>query len=415
MFWSSQPRAFVPRYQLQQRGLLRLRTRAAARYIVHTDVAQFYGSIYTHSVPWALITKQQAKLRRRDRNVLGNQIDFALRNGQSAQTVGIPIGPDTSLLVAETVLRAVDNAIVQRLGNVVGFRYIDDYELAFPTLQDAECALGVVESALHHFELHLNAKKTRIEEVPAALDHTWVHRVREARPVAGSEAEIRRFAAVSFENAAEHQDHSVLKFALASLRGIAPTGRRAAQVAQAFAFNAISSSPSAVSSALAVLGEIESHGYPVSRDRLGEILAAQVDRYVAVLRPNEVAWALWGALAFDIPLKVPADLSRVEDDIVALLTLDGIDRGLWSTATTTWQSWMTAEELRGPHWLAAYEANVKGWLPSAAGGDHVAADTIFSVLKKNDIYFYDRTLSSAPITPSAALSLPGGTIGDFYA
>jgi hypothetical protein len=41
----------------------------------------------------------------------------------------------------------------------------------------------------------------------------------------------------------------------------------------------------------------------------------------------------------------------------------------------------SADALYDEHWLLAYEANVKGWLPSVSGTDHVAADPNFGFLK----------------------------------
>lgn len=341
MFWPSHGRAFVPRYSLDARTRLRLRTRSAARWVVHTDVAQFYGSIYTHSIPWALHGKASAKSNKNNFGMLGNRLDLAVRNGQDMQTIGVPIGPDTSLVVAETILKSVDMAVQTASSEAVGFRFIDDFEISFLARRDAERCLSVIESALHQFELSLNPKKTRIEEVPATLNSTWVDRLREVRPTGPrvSAREVERLASVAFECAAMNPHDSVLKFALATLTGLVPKDREAAQHLQALAFNAISSSPSAVSRALGALGAVEAAGHRVSRDRLAAVLGAQLQRYVEVLRPNETAWALWGALAFDVALTVPAELGQLEDDVVALLALDGLHRGLWQVDTRIWERW----------------------------------------------------------------------------
>lgn len=49
-------------------------------YVLHTDISDCYGSIYTHSVPWALHTKTVAKANRDDNNLIGNTIDKHLRD-----------------------------------------------------------------------------------------------------------------------------------------------------------------------------------------------------------------------------------------------------------------------------------------------------------------------------------------------
>jgi len=158
-------RALVPR--LSHRMLPRLRARrfVGCRYFLHTDINQFYPSIYTHSIPWALHGKAFAKANMNQTQ--GDLIDRALRNQQDGQTVGIPIGPDSSLVVAEVVLTAVDLAIAARRPR--GFRLIDDYELGFSTLADAEQALMELQGTLAEYELNLNPRKTRIVEGPLPL------------------------------------------------------------------------------------------------------------------------------------------------------------------------------------------------------------------------------------------------------
>ena len=53
------------------------------------------------------------------------------------------------------------------------------------------------------------------------------------------------------------------------------------------------------------------------------------------------------------------------------------------------------------------ERNVKGWLPSSAGADHIASDANFSFLKSSGVYFYDRALAMPPVETDVPLpSLP---------
>jgi Reverse transcriptase (RNA-dependent DNA polymerase) len=413
--WKS-VRALIPRYKLQEKIKLRLRSRRSARYVLHTDISQFYGSIYTHSLPWALHSKPTAKAKRNDMSLLGNRIDRALRNGHDGQTVGIPIGPDSSLLVAETLLRAVDDSLRNSAGTpIVGFRYIDDIELSFTSLGVAERVVGIIEAILHGYELALNPKKTRIEEVPSPLESPWVENLREATPYKTiDERGVRKLSAIAFELASRYPQDSVLKFAIACVGSATPKDDRSAQYLQSFAFNAISASPTAVSRALDLLVTLETTGHPVNREILADVLNAQLARYVELARENEIAWALWGALAFGVKLSLPPGIEAIEDDVVALLALDGQSRNLWTIDTPVWAEWMNEDELQARHWLVAYEANVKGWLPTIAGGDHVGNHQTFATLKANGVSFYDST-RAALVRPPAATAAPGGTIGEFYA
>lgn len=63
---------------------------------VKTDISRFYGTIYTHSIPWLIHTKPVAKANRQNYSMLGNALDRDLRGSNSGQTVGIPIGNKTN-------------------------------------------------------------------------------------------------------------------------------------------------------------------------------------------------------------------------------------------------------------------------------------------------------------------------------
>ena len=66
--------------------------------------------------------------------------------------MGIPIGPDISLAIAETLLGAVDQELLKKL-KVRGLRYIDDYELSIDSLAEAERLQGALQEVLSDFEL----------------------------------------------------------------------------------------------------------------------------------------------------------------------------------------------------------------------------------------------------------------------
>lgn len=52
-----------------------------------------------------------------------------------------------------------------------------------------------------------------------------------------------------------------------------------------------------------------------------------------------------------------------------------------------WSKRLKEEDLKGRHWLLAYEAPMHNWL----GGDttHIEKCGFFSQLRENDVYFYD--------------------------
>lgn len=170
--------ACIPSMQrLHERKILES---AGFRYMLRTDVSRFFPTVYTHSVPWALHTKSVAKRNRKiTAKYFGNLIDQALRQGQDEQTMGLPIGPDTSHVIAEAIATSVDLLLKNALRSwPAGFRYVDDYFLFFPTLAEAESALAALSRALKEFELQINFEKTHVGPVSEIADDYWTHQLR---------------------------------------------------------------------------------------------------------------------------------------------------------------------------------------------------------------------------------------------
>ena len=102
-----------------------------------------YGSLYTHSISWALHTKEVCKERKNNwekykktKPLLGDLIDQLVRAGRSGQTNGISQGSVVMDFLAELVLGYVDTIISKKLNNegIENYkilRYRDDYRNFF--------------------------------------------------------------------------------------------------------------------------------------------------------------------------------------------------------------------------------------------------------------------------------------------
>src|SRR5690606_12117413 len=58
-------------------------------HLLHTDVTDCYGSLYPHSISWALHGVAEAKEKKGKSSLLGNKIDFHIQAGRYGQTNGI--------------------------------------------------------------------------------------------------------------------------------------------------------------------------------------------------------------------------------------------------------------------------------------------------------------------------------------
>jgi hypothetical protein len=93
---------------------------------------------------------------------LGNRLDVAVRKGQDNQTLGIPVGPDTSRILAEIIGVSIDQYVRENLGidQTRAFRNIDDWYIGFDNAGEAEDAIATLATGCRMFELELNADKT---------------------------------------------------------------------------------------------------------------------------------------------------------------------------------------------------------------------------------------------------------------
>src|SRR5438128_6532414 len=80
-------RALEATNDLGKHPLFRAQRSIGARYLLKTDIARFYPSIYTHSLPWALHGKSAARSDKKF-NLFGNRLDLWLRETQDKQTGG---------------------------------------------------------------------------------------------------------------------------------------------------------------------------------------------------------------------------------------------------------------------------------------------------------------------------------------
>jgi Reverse transcriptase (RNA-dependent DNA polymerase) len=413
-------RAVAPRYKFGEQERLRPRHWRGQRFILRTDVNQFYSSLYTHAIPWALEGKQYSKRRRGQTKA--DRIDKALRNLSDGQTMGVPIGPDTSFLAAEIVMAAVDQTLSVRMKpKPRGHRYIDDYELAFPSRAAAEEAQALIEDALAEYELAINPAKTVVLELPQPFQETWTHELATFSIRSDKSSQTLTDLIALFSRAAgmARRLSGPLKYALLRSRAANITDRDIWRPFQNLIWSAVSAEPTTMATALDVLAEkATATGFAVDKRAATEVVEALIHTHSPVKNASEVAWGLWAAIALEVKLSKAAAKAVVgmEDDFVALLALHADSLGLFRAGTLDKSGWEALTDfddvLSGPHWLLAYEATARTWLSSARS--RVSKDPFFKVLRARKVRFYDTKPSRNPFTGPAG-PLPGGTVPDEYA
>ncbi len=135
-------------------------------HILHTDIVDCYGSLYTHSISWALHGLKMSKTKREKNALLGNRIDSCIQAGRYGQTNGISQGSVLMDFVAEIVLGFVDEQINSELvysaspANFRILRYRDDYRIFANSDDQAEKILKVISDNLRLVGMRLGVSKT---------------------------------------------------------------------------------------------------------------------------------------------------------------------------------------------------------------------------------------------------------------
>ena len=373
---------------------------AGFRYMLRTDVSRFFPTIYTHSVPWALHTKKLSKKNRKITPAyFGNLIDQALRQGQDEQTIGLPIGPDTSHIIAEAISIAVDLLLKNSLKSwPAGFRYVDDYFLFFPTIAEAEAALAALSKALKEFELQINFEKTRIYPVSEIVDDYWTHQLRSFEIDKGGRKQrtgIHHFFELAKDLAIKNADENVMTYALKRAGSVLIKPENWA-VFEAHVCHVALSYPNTLQTIAQIFATYKFHAYKLNDQRIQRTLNALIVEHAALGHHSEIAWCLWMCKELEIKLEqTSVDLvAAMQSSVCALILMDLSVSGKLDKApkNSFWRSIDGADALREELWLMCYEAGKRGW--GGFTNTHILADEFFKELHALDVNFYETNATS---------------------
>ncbi|MCW8519304.1 RNA-directed DNA polymerase, partial [Streptococcus macedonicus] len=130
------------------------------------DISNFYGSIYTHSLHWAIIGEENAK---EEHNSFGSGIDKRFQWMNYRETVGIPQGNVVSDFFAELLLAYIDVKLVNELeiSKISGYhilRYRDDYRIFTNSIDELHKIKKILSVILQRYKLSLGDSKTKLSD-----------------------------------------------------------------------------------------------------------------------------------------------------------------------------------------------------------------------------------------------------------
>jgi hypothetical protein len=366
---------------------------ARFEYVASADVSAFYHSIYTHSIPWAIHGKAVAKKNRSDA-LIGNLIDRLCRNAQDGQTIGLPVGPDTSRLIAELVATAVD-AEVQKGFRAIsgnGIRFVDDFTVGCVTRTEADKVIATIRRAANFFELDLNNQKTFIAagaSMPAGGWKTFVRSLVPKHPF--SDEDMQNFVFRVEELSRQMPDVNVQKFAMQNARR-AFVGCANWKFSENYLISVYKVNPSVVDIMVELFVLRQRAHADVSLVTIASFINSRLPLLCDQQKNGETAWLLFLAISFELSIlsKRIEGLFDEMDPVCALLIADANSRGKITgrVKLSSWNKSLTSDALDGDMWLYAYESTIKGLNGAANGDAFIRAHRYFKDLLRRNVEFY---------------------------
>lgn len=150
--------------------------------MVQIDVSKCFDSIYTHSLPWAILGKDQTKFNLEEsKATFGGKFDVLMQNLNHKETNGIVIGPEFSRIFAEIILQSVDVEILKKLAlreNLTHkidyeiFRYVDDFFVFYNDATTQLKIFDIIQEILKSKKLSVNTAKIKHYQKPIITEIT---------------------------------------------------------------------------------------------------------------------------------------------------------------------------------------------------------------------------------------------------
>jgi Reverse transcriptase (RNA-dependent DNA polymerase) len=149
---------------------------------VQIDVSKCFDSIYTHSLPWAVLGKDQTKFSlKKSLSTFGGRFDALMQGLNNRETNGIVIGPEFSRVFAEIILQSVDDELIKQLANGANlkhkvdyeiFRYVDDFFVFYNEESTKQKIFETLQEILKGKKLSINTAKIKHYQKPIITEIT---------------------------------------------------------------------------------------------------------------------------------------------------------------------------------------------------------------------------------------------------
>lgn len=302
-------------------------------YILKTDIAQFFPSIYTHSISWAAHTVEVAKANTsRDSPVAYfNQLDWYTQQCQSRQTRGVVVGPDLFRIFAEYISCSIDKELQVRAGShiVGGVRHVDDFYIGVRTEVDATVVLSHLRDILQNYELQINDAKTKILCGLDSVDDVWAQDLRAINMGAFHSENFGYALDKAHDYAKKTGSQSPVKLVLRRLDVSRSYLNDSWETLESKLQRVLFHYSHCTDYVCLLLAKRFAIGRDVDIDSWSEAINLLLDRNVRFNHHHEISWLLWIAMVCRLKLNanVVTTLSSIRNSHIKALLIAGFVKG----------------------------------------------------------------------------------------
>lgn len=363
--------------------------------ILTVDINRFYGSVYTHSIPWAALGKQEAKRRYRAHTLSSHwsdTLDKLVRNCNQRQTIGIPIGPDTSRIISEMILARIDSELCTRESGITSnqvFHNIDDYQIGGFEIGELENAQSHFVRTISRYELRLNDFKTSVDAGLAFVPTNFQRKFDILEDQSGKHF-VEHFFELLYEITPDHPNANVVGYALK--RFSLKLARNPEKIlVREYLQRLLFAAPHQARWILPLLLGLYNHLGTNSETR--KVFGWGVE---ICARRNDVGnllWFLYAAIFLNLRLvRKTCDLCvGVSSELVDLMLFHGSHVGLFTIDKPALRRRYSDADFRTGAWLPLYEIERRAWDTSPAFsklGTGDDANGLYNSLQGNNVEFY---------------------------
>ncbi|WP_317929769.1 RNA-directed DNA polymerase [Tetragenococcus halophilus] len=163
------------------------RTQYKFDYFRKLDIQNFFPSIYTHSLSWALFgSKVLGKSYSGVKEAFPNKTDRIMQEINFMETNGIVVGPEFSRMVAELLLVDIDSKLLIYMENngiyhhsdYKIYRFVDDYYIFANNSYHISLIENELQRLLEGYNLTLNTHKAELQQKPFKISNKAISDLR---------------------------------------------------------------------------------------------------------------------------------------------------------------------------------------------------------------------------------------------